>query len=54
MSYLCVDSRRLVSVLEMLTRARVVKSVQLVNGLAPDQIVRAVRGERVGTVISAG
>jgi molybdenum storage protein len=40
--------------LELLRRARHVRSVQIVNGLRPGSITRALAGERVGTVITAG
>jgi molybdenum storage protein len=40
-------------VLELLRNARHVKSVQVINGLRPGLITRALHGERVGTVISA-
>ncbi len=39
---------------EMLVRARLVKQVQLVNGLTSGALTRAVQGDSVGTVISAG
>jgi molybdenum storage protein len=39
---------------EMLSRARVVKRAQLVNGLTPGAVAAAVRGESVGSTISAG
>ena len=41
-------------VVEMLVAARLVKGVQLINGLAPSTVTQAVRGEPVGTVITAG
>ncbi|HEY2318035.1 MAG TPA: hypothetical protein VGH67_07030 [Solirubrobacteraceae bacterium] len=41
-------------VVEMLVNARSVRHVQLVNGLTPGAVTRAVRGEPVGTVITAG
>jgi molybdenum storage protein len=40
-------------VLELLTRARLVKSVRLVNGLVPGNLTRALNGETVGTLIHA-
>jgi molybdenum storage protein len=40
-------------VLHLLTRARLVKSVRLVNGLVPGNLRRALAGEPVGTVIHA-
>ena len=41
-------------VIDMLATARLVKRVQLINGLTPGTVTRAVRGEPVGTVIAAG
>jgi molybdenum storage protein len=38
-------------VLELLTRARLAKSVRLVNGLVPGNLTRALAGETVGTLI---
>ena len=38
-------------VLDLLTRARLVKSVRLVNGLVPGNLTRALAGEPVGTLI---
>lgn len=40
-------------VLELMRRARHVRSVQIVNGLKPGLITRALAGEHVGTIISA-
>jgi molybdenum storage protein len=40
-------------VLELMCRARHVKSVQVINGLRPGLIRRALAGEHVGTIISA-
>jgi molybdenum storage protein len=40
-------------VLHLLTRARLVKSVRIVNGLVPGNLTRALTGEPVGTVIHA-
>ena len=40
-------------VLELLTRARLAKSVRLVNGLVPGNLTRALAGEPVGTLIHA-
>jgi molybdenum storage protein len=40
-------------VLELICRARHVKSVQVINGLRPGLISRALAGEHVGTIISA-
>ena len=39
--------------LELLTRAKLAKTVRLVNGLVPGNLSRALRGEAVGTVIYA-
>lgn len=39
-------------VLELLTRAKLVKRIQIVNGLVPGNLTRALKGERVGTVIT--
>ena len=41
-------------VLELMRRARYVRSVQIVNGLKPGNLTRALAGEHVGTVITAG
>jgi molybdenum storage protein len=38
-------------VLELMRHARHVRSIQIVNGLKPDLIARAVAGEHVGTII---
>ncbi|MEA2264869.1 MAG: molybdenum storage protein [Solirubrobacteraceae bacterium] len=40
-------------VLELMRHARHVRSVQVINGLRPGLIARALRGEHVGTIISA-
>lgn len=40
-------------VLDLLTRARLVKSVRIVNGLVPGNLTRALAGEPVGTLIHA-
>lgn len=40
-------------VLEMMANARLVTQIQLINGLTPGTITRALRGEPVGTVIHA-
>ncbi len=40
-------------VLELMRNARHVRSVQIINGLRPGLISRALRGEHVGTIISA-
>ena len=39
------------SVLELLTRAKLAKSIRLVNGLVPGNLTRALAGESVGTLI---
>jgi molybdenum storage protein len=39
------------SVLHLLTRAKLVRSVRLVNGLVPGNLTRALDGESVGTLI---
>jgi molybdenum storage protein len=41
-------------VLELMRNARHVRSVQVVNGLKPGLVTRALAGEHVGTIISAG
>ncbi|MFP5020219.1 amino acid kinase family protein [Pseudonocardia phyllosphaerae] len=41
-------------VLELMKRAQHVRSVQIVNGLKPGNLTRALAGEHVGTIISAG
>jgi molybdenum storage protein len=38
-------------VLELLTRAKLAHSIQIVNGLVPGNLTRALEGENVGTVI---
>jgi molybdenum storage protein len=40
-------------VLELLTRAKLMKSIRIVNGLVPGNLSRALAGESVGTVITA-
>jgi molybdenum storage protein len=40
-------------VLDLLKTARHVKSVQVINGLVPGNLLRALAGEHVGTIISA-
>lgn len=40
-------------VLELLSNARHIRSVQVINGLRPGLISRALRGEHVGTIITA-
>lgn len=39
--------------LELMARARFVREIQVVNGLEPGLITRALRGEHVGTIITA-
>jgi len=41
-------------VLELMGRAKNVREIQIVNGLVPGNITRALRGEHVGTIIHAG
>jgi molybdenum storage protein len=40
-------------VLELLTRARLARSIRIVNGLVPGNLTRALAGETVGTLIHA-
>jgi molybdenum storage protein len=40
-------------VLELITRARLAKSIRIVNGLVPGNLTRALAGEPVGTLIHA-
>ena len=40
-------------VLDLLTRARLAKSIRIVNGLVPGNLTRALAGEDVGTLIRA-
>jgi len=40
-------------VLELPTRAKLAKSVRIVNGLVPGNLTRALAGESVGTLIRA-
>ena len=40
-------------VLELLSRARLVRSIRIVNGLVPGNLTRALEGEPVGSVIRA-
>jgi len=42
------------SVLEFMVRARHVREVQVINGLKPGNLTRALAGEHVGTIIEAG
>jgi molybdenum storage protein len=39
------------SLIGLLARARLVTTIQIINGLEPDRLARALRGERVGTII---
>jgi molybdenum storage protein len=39
------------AILELLTRARLARSVRIVNGLVPGNLTRALAGEPIGTVI---
>jgi molybdenum storage protein len=39
------------ALLDLLDHARLVKRVQIINGLEPDRLARALRGERVGTIV---
>ncbi|MER5670779.1 uridine kinase [Pseudonocardia alni] len=41
-------------VLELMRHARHVRSIQIVNGLKPGNLTRALAGEHVGTIITAG
>jgi molybdenum storage protein len=41
------------SMLELMRHARHVRSIQIINGLRPGLISRALAGEHVGTIISA-
>jgi molybdenum storage protein len=38
-------------ILDLLDRARLVKQIQIINGLEPDRLAGALRGERVGTIV---
>jgi molybdenum storage protein len=40
-------------VLELLTRSKLTRSVQIVNGLVPGNLTRALNGEAIGTIIYA-
>ena len=40
-------------VLDLLDNTRLLKQIQIVNGLKPDNIEAAMRGEHVGTIIHA-
>lgn len=39
------------ALLDLLSHARLVKQVQIINGLEPDRLARALRGEHVGTIL---
>ena len=39
------------AILDLLDHARLVKRIQIINGLAPDRLAGALRGERVGTIV---
>ncbi len=39
------------SLLDLLDHARLVKRVQIINGLEPDRLAAALRGEHVGTIV---
>jgi molybdenum storage protein len=39
------------ALLDLLDHARLVTQIQIINGLEPDRLARALRGERVGTII---
>jgi molybdenum storage protein len=39
------------ALLDLLEHARLVTQVQIINGLEPDRLARALRGERVGTIL---
>jgi molybdenum storage protein len=41
------------ALLDLLTRAKLAKSIRIVNGLVPGNLTRALAGEAVGTVIRA-
>jgi molybdenum storage protein len=38
-------------VLELLVRAKLAKSIRIVNGLVPGNLTRALNGETIGTLI---
>jgi molybdenum storage protein len=40
-------------VLDLLASARYVREVQIINGLVPNNLTRALAGEHVGTIITA-
>jgi molybdenum storage protein len=39
------------ALLDLLDHARLVKRIQIINGLEPDRLAGALRGERVGAII---
>lgn len=39
------------ALIDLLANARLVKRVQIINGLEPDRLAGALRGERVGTIV---
>jgi molybdenum storage protein len=39
------------ALLDLLERARLLTRIQIINGLEPDRLARALRGERVGTIV---
>lgn len=41
-------------ILDLLDNARLMKSIQIVNGLKPDVVAKAFAGEKVGTTVHAG
>ena len=41
-------------VLELMANAKHVKEIQIVNGLTPGNITKALEGEHVGTIVHAG
>ena len=41
-------------VLELMAGAKHVREIQIVNGLSPGNITKALRGEHVGTIIHSG
>ena len=40
-------------VVELLTRARLVTSIRIMNGLVPGNLARALQGKSIGTLIYA-
>jgi molybdenum storage protein len=39
------------AIIDLLAHARLVKRIQIINGLEPDRLAGALRGERVGTIV---